>query len=73
MDRITDWNFRQACIALTAQCVGNNVVFPGGEELTICEEPLIGFASAEDALFARYKRQEVIGPLFWGPLVCPEV
>lgn len=69
MDKITDrdFAFREGCIALLAQCAGNNVLLPGGEELTIYEEPLIGFASAEDALFARYKEPEVIGPLFWRP------
>ena len=54
-------------LAQFAQCPGNNVTLPGGEELTIYEEPLIGFASAEDELFERYKDPKVIGPLFMGP------
>lgn len=59
--------FKKECIALLAQCAGNQVMIPGGEELTIYEEPLIGFASAEDKLWSRYKEPEAIGPIFWGP------
>ena len=45
--------FQEGCIALLTQCVGNQVMIPGGEELTIYEEPLIGFSSAEDELWSR--------------------
>ena len=40
----------KAFLNLFAQCPGNKVAIPGGEELTIYEEPLIGVASAEDEL-----------------------
>ena len=59
--------YKKGCIALIAQCAGNQVMIPTGEELTIYEEPLIGFASAEDELFSLYKKPEAIGPIFWGP------
>lgn len=59
--------FKKGCIALLTRCSGNQVMIPGGEKLTIFEEPLIGFASAEDELFSRYKAPEAIGPIFWGP------
>ena len=69
MDKITDLNsaFKKECVALFTQCAGNHVMIPGRKELTIYEEPLIGFASADDELFLRYKEPEVIGPVFWGP------
>lgn len=59
--------FKKGCIALLTQCSGNQVMIPGGESLTIFEEPLIGFSSAEDELFSQYKAPEAIGPIFWGP------
>lgn len=59
--------FKKGCTALLAQCTGNQVMIPGGEKLTIFEQPLIGFSSAEDELFSRYKDPEVIGPTFWRP------
>ena len=33
--------FKKDCLDLLAQCVGNMVTLPGGEKLTIYEEPLI--------------------------------
>ena len=35
------------CLDLFAQCTGNTVTLPDGEKLTIFEQPLIGFGSAE--------------------------
>jgi len=40
---------------------------PGEEARPIYEEPLIGFAAAEDALFAEYKKPDVIGPWHMSP------
>ena len=57
--------------ALFRACAGNLVsadaALPGCEGLRMFEEPLFGFADAEDPLFARYKEEGVIGPLFMGP------
>lgn len=55
------------CLDLFVQCAGNIVILPNGEELTIFEQPLIGFGSAEDELFTRYKDPKIIGPMFWTP------
>ena len=35
--------------------------------IDIFESPLVGFASAEDALFEKYKEEGVVGPWFKGP------
>lgn len=59
--------FIKDCLDLFAQCAGNRVTLPGGGELIIYEEPLIGFGSAEDELFACYKNPEIIGTMFWTP------
>lgn len=59
--------FKKVCLDLLAQCVGNKVIIPGGEELTIYEEPLVGFGSANDELFIQYKDPNIIGPLFLEP------
>lgn len=59
--------FIKNCLDLFAQSAGNRVTLPSGEKLTIFEEPLIGFGSAEDELFARYKDSEIIGEMFWTP------
>ena len=40
---------------------------PGEEKRPIYDEPLIGFASADDALFEEYKKPEVIGPWHMSP------
>ena len=59
--------FIKDCLDVFAQCESNRVTLPGGEELTIYEEPLIGFDSTEDELFGRYKNPEIIGDMFWTP------
>ena len=40
---------------------------PGCEGMLIYEEPLIGFASADDALFEEYKKPHVIGENYLKP------
>ena len=60
-------SFIQACLELFDQCPGNGITVPDLGELTIYDMPLIGFASATDELFMRYKEPEVIGDLFWTP------
>lgn len=52
--------FKKDCLDLLTQCTGNMVTLPGGEKLTIYEDPLIGFGSAEDELFVRYKDPKII-------------
>ncbi len=49
-------------------CAGNTVFLEqGGRELTIYDEPLIGFADADDELFDTFKREDVIGKGFMKP------
>ena len=40
---------------------------PGDEPRAIYDEPLIGFAAADDTLFEEYKKPEVIGPWHMSP------
>lgn len=58
---------RRLCAALFARCPGNRVLLPDGEELTLFQPPLVGFARAEDGYFAACKAPQVVGPLFWTP------
>ena len=49
-----------------ATCVGNTIS-ETDKEFTMFDEPLVGTASAEDALFEEYKKPAVIGPWFLKP------
>lgn len=66
-ENIQKEEFIKNCMRLFSECPGNRALLPGGEELTIYEEPLIGFASPSDELFERYKEPEVIGPHYMAP------
>ena len=46
---------------------GNTVHILGKGNVVIYEAPLIGFASASDDIFARFREKDVIGPQFFGP------
>ena len=64
---IQNADFVNVCINLFGQCSGNQVLIPDLGKVTLFDTPLIGFASAQDEIFMRYKEPNVIGPLFWGP------
>lgn len=55
------------CRELFARYPGNRIDVPGIGSTELFEQPIIGFASAEDKLFERYKETEVIGPVFLSP------
>ena len=46
---------------------GNTVEIPGIGSVTLYEMPLIGFGSADDGLFIRYKQPEIIGANYLTP------
>ncbi len=48
-------------------CPGNRVDIPGSGPTLLFDSPLIGFASAEDDLFRKYKDEKIIGPMFMSP------
>lgn len=56
------------CRMLFGQTEGNTVDIPGIGETVMYEEPLIGFAAADDELFVEtFRRKEVIGPNYFSP------
>jgi epoxyqueuosine reductase QueG len=59
--------FIEACLTLMRDTPGNVVDIPDIGETVLYEEPLIGFASADDEIFETYRRKEVIGRNFMGP------
>lgn len=63
----TKKEFMNACMELFAQCSGNQMEIPGAGLINFFEPPIIGFASAADQLFEKYKKKEVIGPMFMSP------
>lgn len=63
----TKESFANLCGALFEQCPGNRVDIPGTGMIELFDRPLIGFAAADDALFMRYKKEEIIGPEFMSP------
>lgn len=59
--------FRNNCIKLFSECSGNIVDIPGIGETELYEEPLIGFASADDEIFEEFRRKEAIGSNYCSP------
>ena len=59
--------FVSVCRDLSARCPGNRIEVPGAGSFVLFDEPIIGFASAMDILFERYKDDEAIGSTFLGP------
>ena len=55
------------CLELFGQTDGNNVDIPGIGETVLYEEPIFGFASANDDIFETFRRKEVIGANYMGP------
>ena len=60
-------DFIDYCRAIFAQTNGNTVEIPGKGTVMLYNEPLIGFASADDELFEKYKQPEIIGTNFLTP------
>lgn len=63
----TNGDLRKDCLEIFRNCEGNTVDVPGVGITEIYEEPLIGFASASDGLFEKYRNKEAIGAEFMGP------
>ena len=59
--------FIRDCVAIFAKTEGNTVEIPGVGSIVLFDEPLIGFADAEDALFESYRQPEIIGTNFMSP------
>ena len=59
--------FLKDCVAAFRETQGNTVDIPGIGEVVLFDEPLIGFASADDDLFEQYRRPEIIGENFYAP------
>ena len=47
--------FVNDCRELFAQCPGNQMEIPGANPIKLFDSPVIGFASAADKIFERYK------------------
>ena len=63
----TNEDFRSDCLALFNETEGNIVDVPGAGETILFEEPIIGFASADDEIFETFRRKEVIGANYMAP------
>lgn len=63
----TKKDFMEDCLDIFRSTDGNTVDIPGIGDIVMYEEPLIGFASAEDDIFEVFRRKEVIGPHYFGP------
>ena len=59
--------FVSDCRELFVRYPGNLIDVPGIGSAELFDQPIIGFASARDKLFERYKENEIIGPMFLGP------
>lgn len=63
----TNADFSKLCLTLFEQTEGNTVNIPDIGEIVIYDEPIIGFASADDELFSVFKQKGVIGANFMRP------
>lgn len=63
----TKEEFVNDCMELFAQCSGNETEISGISPIKLFEPPIIGFASAADHLFEKYKEKEVVGSMFLSP------
>ena len=63
----TSQDLSRDCLDIFTQTEGNTVDIPDIGETVLYDTPLIGFASADDELFERFRRKEVIGANFMGP------
>ena len=60
--------FIEKCSIVFEETEGCTVVVPGIGNVTLFENPLIGFAAADDPLFEEYLKPEIIGPGYYTPL-----
>ena len=63
----TNTEFINECFGIFRQTEGNTADIPGIGEVLMYEEPLAGFAAAEDGIFETFRRKEIIGRNFMGP------
>ncbi len=67
LEMYTNVDFINDCLEIFRQTDGNIVDVPDIGETLIFEEPLFGFASADDDIFETFRRKEVIGANYFGP------
>ena len=60
--------FLEECRTVFHKTEGNTVTLPGAEDLVLFDAPLVGFASADDDLFEKYKQPEIIGEYYFAPV-----
>lgn len=60
-------DFRGDCLKLFERTEGNTVDIPGIGRTVLYEEPLIGFASADDDIFEVFRQKKVIGSNYFSP------
>ena len=59
--------FFKDCLAVFHQTTGKTVVIPGTGNVVLFDEPLTGFAAADDDLFKSFKNPEIIGANYLTP------
>ncbi len=67
LEMYTNVDFINDRLEIFRQTGGNIVDVPDIGETLIFEEPLFGFASADDDIFETFRRKEVIGANYFGP------
>ncbi|MBQ6314354.1 MAG: epoxyqueuosine reductase [Mogibacterium sp.] len=60
-DTYSNAEFINDCLDVFAKHPGNIAVVPGIGSVVMYEEPLVGFASADDEIFSTFKKKEVVG------------
>ena len=63
----TNEELTRDCLEIFRHTGGNVVDIPGIGETVIFDEPLMGFAAADDEIFEIFRRKEVIGANYFGP------
>ncbi len=63
----TNAEFITDCLELFRQTAGNVIDIPDIGETTLYDEPVFGFASADDGIFETFRRKEAIGANYFGP------
>jgi len=59
--------FEKLCGELFEQCPSNCVEISDMGKVELFDRPIVGSAAADDELFTRYKKEEIIGPAFMRP------
>ena len=59
--------FTTDCINLFAWCPGNQIEIHCTGDVDLFDLPMIGFESAADPLFEKYKEKGIVGPMFFKP------